>query len=103
MCALASSLVLSHAVILAADHTTLQPIGAVAATARTAQGVLLTAADGSTVAVSVFAPDLVRVRTLSPGRSPRSTTPGPSPRPTGPPSPSNFPRTPPPSRSPPPS
>lgn len=70
VCALASSLVLSHAVILAADHTTLQPIGAVAATARTAQGVLLTAADGSTVAVSVLAPDLVRVRTLFAGQKP---------------------------------
>jgi len=70
VCALASSLLVSHSVILAADHTTLQPIGAVASTARTAQGVQLTAADGSTVAVSLLAPDLVRVRTLFAGQKP---------------------------------
>lgn len=70
VCALASSLILSHTVILAADHTTLQPIGAVASTTRTAQGVSLTAADGSTVAVSILAPDLVRVRTIFAGQKP---------------------------------
>ncbi|MBI2511940.1 MAG: glycoside hydrolase family 31 protein [Opitutae bacterium] len=70
VCALASSLLVSHAVILAADQTSLQPIGAVASTARTVQGVSLTAADGSTVAVSILAPDLVRVRTLFAGQKP---------------------------------
>ncbi|MBX3737339.1 MAG: glycoside hydrolase family 31 protein [Candidatus Didemnitutus sp.] len=70
VCALASSLLLSHTVILAADSTALQPIAAVASTTRTAQGVTLTAADGSTVAVSVLAPDLVRVRTLFAGQKP---------------------------------
>jgi alpha-glucosidase len=70
VCALASSLLLSHTVILAADQTSLQPIGAVASTARTAQGLQLTAADGSTVAVSVLAPDLVRVHTLFAGQKP---------------------------------
>lgn len=51
-----------HTAILAADFSSLQPIGAVASTTRTPQGVQLATADGSTVAVSLLAPDLVRVR-----------------------------------------
>ena len=69
-CAVVSMVLTGHTAILAADFSSLQPIGAVASTTRTPQGVQLTAADGSTVAVSLLAPDLVRVRTLFAGQKP---------------------------------
>ncbi|MBA3848939.1 MAG: alpha-glucosidase [Opitutus sp.] len=69
VCTLASSLLVGHAAILAADHTSLQPIGAVASVARTAQGLRLQCADGASVTLSVLAPDLVRVRTLFAGQT----------------------------------
>ncbi len=47
----------------------LQPIGDVQAVSRTQRGVALTCTDGSAVALSVLAPDLVRVRTVFAGQS----------------------------------
>ncbi|MBA4138481.1 MAG: alpha-glucosidase [Opitutus sp.] len=62
VCALASSLFVGHAAILAAEQRSLQPVGAVTSLSRTAEGVQLACADGSAVAISILAPDLVRVR-----------------------------------------
>ena len=48
----------------------LQPVGAVATVAKSAQGLQLACADGSTVTVAVLAPDLIRVRMLFAGQPP---------------------------------
>lgn len=61
MCALATSLLLGHAALLAAEQNSLQPIGAVSAHTRTDRGLQLACADGSTVTLTVLAPDVVRV------------------------------------------
>jgi alpha-glucosidase len=62
VCALVSSVLVGHAAILAAENSALAPIGAVTEVTRTERGVQLSCADGSSVAVSILAPDLVRVR-----------------------------------------
>lgn len=46
------------------DEAGLQPVGAAAKTIRTERGVTVACADGASVALTVLAPDLVRVRTL---------------------------------------
>ena len=53
---------------VALDWNGLQPVGAVDKVVRAEQGVRLDCADGSTVTISVLAPDLVRVRTLFAGQ-----------------------------------
>ena len=54
---------------LALDWTGLQPLGDVTGMNRREHGVDLACADGSTLQVTVLAPDLVRVRTLFPGQA----------------------------------
>lgn len=64
----ASVLLAAPAAAPALDWSGLQPVGAVVSATRTDRGVSLTCADGSIVALTVLAPDLVRVRTLFPGQ-----------------------------------
>lgn len=69
MTLLASALLAAPIAAPALDWAGLQAVGAVTAATRTTRGVALTCADGSTVTLTVLAPDLVRVRTLFPGQS----------------------------------
>ncbi len=62
VCALATTLLVGPATLVAADERPLIPIGDVASSARTERGVSLACADGSSVSISILAPDLVRVR-----------------------------------------
>jgi alpha-glucosidase len=68
VCALATSLLVSHTAILAADDHTFRPLGAVQSVTRTDRGLQLTCADHATLTISVLAPDLVRVQALFPGQ-----------------------------------
>lgn len=65
---LASVLLAAPSAAPALDWSGLQPVGAVVSAARTDRGVALACADGSTVTLTVLAPDLVRVRTLFAGQ-----------------------------------
>lgn len=69
-CILASALLAAPSVCSALEWDGFQNVGAIAAVTRTAQGAQLTTADGSTVTLTILAPDLVRVRTLFPGQRP---------------------------------
>lgn len=62
VCALVTSALVGHAAILAAESSPLTPIGAVSTVTRTETGVQLACADGSSLAVTILAPDVVRVR-----------------------------------------
>ncbi len=65
----ASTLLLfAPAHLLALDWTSLAPISAISSHSRTDRALELRTADGTTVTLSVLAPDLIRVRTLFPGQ-----------------------------------
>lgn len=64
----ASALLAAPAAVSALDWSGLQPVGAVEKVARSDSGVILACAGGSTVAIHVLAPDLIRVRTLFAGQ-----------------------------------
>ncbi|HET7537901.1 MAG TPA: TIM-barrel domain-containing protein, partial [Candidatus Didemnitutus sp.] len=64
-----SALLAAPTLAPAIDWTGLQPVGAVERVTKLDRGVQLDCADGSSVTVTVLAPDLVRVRTLFPGQS----------------------------------
>lgn len=69
MSLLASVLLAAPSAAPALDWSGLQPVGAVVSVTRGERGVQLTCADGSTVTLTVLAPDLVRVRTLFAGQA----------------------------------
>lgn len=69
MCLLASALLVAPE-LPAAETSAPRPLGAVASVERLERGVRLACADGASLAVTLLAPDLVRVRTIFPGQTP---------------------------------
>ena len=69
MCLLASALLVAPE-LPAAETSAPRPLGAVASVERLERGVRLACADGASLAVTLLAPDLVRVRARFPGQTP---------------------------------